>query len=100
LLRKVDRRTAELVSNAMIELLRPVADLVHTITGDNGKEFAEHEGIAQELCSDFFFAYPYAAWERGANENMNGLVRQYLPWRQEDTSIFVRRCCADCHPPG
>ena len=83
LLRKVDRRTAELVSDAMIELLQPVAERVHTITGDNGKEFAEHERIAQELCSDFFFAHPYAAWERGANENMNGLVRQYIPKNRE-----------------
>jgi len=79
LLRKVDRRTAEMVSDAMIDLLQPVAHRVHTITGDNGKEFAEHERIAQELCIDFFFAHPYAAWERGANENMNGLVRQFIP---------------------
>jgi IS30 family transposase len=87
LLRKVDRRTAELVSNAMIELLQPVAEHVHTITGDNGKEFAEHERITKELCSDFFFAHPYAAWERGANENMNGLVRQYIPKNRELNSV-------------
>jgi IS30 family transposase len=87
LLRKVDRRTAELVSNAMIELLQPVAECVHTITGDNGKEFAEHERITKELCTDFFFAHPYAAWERGANENMNGLVRQYIPKNRELNSV-------------
>jgi IS30 family transposase len=87
LLRKVDRRTAEMVSNAMIELLQPVTECVHTITGDNGKEFAEHERIAQELCSDFFFAHPYAAWERGANENMNGLVRQYIPKNRKLNSV-------------
>ena len=87
LLRKVDRRTAELVSNAMIELLQPVAERVHTITGDNGKEFAEHERITKELCTDFFFAHPYAAWERGANENMNGLVRQYIPKNRELISV-------------
>jgi IS30 family transposase len=87
LLRKVDRRTAELVSDAMIDLLQPVADRTHTITGDNGKEFAEHERIAQELCSDFFFAHPYAAWERGSNENMNGLVRQYIPKNRELKSV-------------
>jgi len=79
LLCKVERRTAEQVSQAVIDLLQPVADYVHTITGDNGKEFAEHERIAQELEVDFFFAHPYSAWERGANENMNGLVRQYVP---------------------
>lgn len=76
LLRKVERRKANLVSTAVIDLLQPVADRSHTITGDNGKEFADHERIAHELEISFFFAHPYAAWERGANENMNGLVRQ------------------------
>ena len=87
LLRKVDRRTAELVSDAMIELLYPVADGAHTITADNGKEFADHQRIAQVLCVDFFFAHPYAAWERGTNENMNGLVRQYIPKNRELNSV-------------
>ena len=87
LLRKVDRRTAELVSEAVIHLLQPVADHTHTITGDNGKEFAEHERIAQELDLDFFFAHPYAAWERGTNENLNGLVRQYIPKKQNLTTV-------------
>ena len=79
LLRKVEQRKADLVSDAVIDLLQPVADRSHTITGDNGKEFAEHERIARVLEIDFFFAHPYTAWERGANENMNGLVRQYIP---------------------
>ena len=87
LLRKVDRRTAELVGDAVIELLQPLTDCLHTITGDNGKEFAEHERIAQELSADFFFAHPYAAWERGANENMNGLVRQYIPKNRKLTLV-------------
>ena len=87
LLRKVERRTAALVRDAVIDLLHPVADRSHTITGDNGKEFAEHERIAQDLGVDFFFAHPYAAWERGANENMNGLVRQYIPKNRALTSV-------------
>jgi IS30 family transposase len=87
LLRKVERRTAALVGAAVIDLLDPVADRTHTITGDNGKEFAEHERIAQDLDADFFFAHPYAAWERGANENMNGLVRQYIPKNRAFTSV-------------
>jgi IS30 family transposase len=87
LLRKVERRKASLVSAAVIDLLQPVADRVHTITGDNGKEFAEHERIAQELEVSFFFAHPYAAWERGANENMNGLVRQYIPKNRDLSSV-------------
>jgi IS30 family transposase len=87
LLRKVERRKAGLVSTTVIDLLRPVADRLHTITGDNGKEFAEHERIAQELEISFFFAHPYAAWERGANENMNGLIRQYIPKARDLSSV-------------
>jgi IS30 family transposase len=87
LLQKVEQRKANLVSDAVIDLLGPVADYSHTITGDNGKEFAEHERIAKELDIDFFFAHPYAAWERGANENMNGLVRQYVPKNRDLASV-------------
>lgn len=87
LLRKVERRKAELVCDAMIDLLQPVSDCSHTITADNGKEFAEHERIALELEIDFFFAHPYAAWERGSNENMNGLIRQYFPKGCDFTTI-------------
>ena len=48
-----------------------------TITFDNGKEFAGHEEIASALDADCYFAHPYASWERGTNENTNGLIRQY-----------------------
>jgi IS30 family transposase len=68
-----------MVGDAIIHLLQPLTDRLYTITGDNGKEFAEHQRIASKLKIDFFFAHPYSAWERGANENMNGLVRQYIP---------------------
>ena len=87
LLRKVERRTADQVSDAVIDLLQPISERLHTITGDNGKEFAEHERISRELKTDFFFAHPFAAWERGTNENMNGLVRQYIPKQREFASI-------------
>jgi IS30 family transposase len=52
----------------MISLLTPFAACVRTLTTDNGKEFAQHERIAGKLDADFFFAHPYASWERGANE--------------------------------
>jgi IS30 family transposase len=87
LLRKVSRRTAELVGEAVIGLLQPHAEHAHTLTGDNGKEFAEHEHIARELEVDFFFAHPHAAWERGTNENANGLVRQYIPKKRDFSSV-------------
>jgi IS30 family transposase len=79
LLAKVQTREAKTVGQAAVQLLTPVADRVHTITADNGKEFAEHEMIAQALEANFYFAHPYASWERGLNENTNGLVRQYFP---------------------
>jgi len=87
LLRKVEQRTADQVGNAVIDLLKPVADHLHTITADNGKEFAEHEKVARELKVDFFFAHPYAAWERGSNENMNGLIRQYISKKRDFMSV-------------
>ena len=52
---------------------------MHTLTSDNGKEFAGHQQIAAALQANFYFATPYHAWERGVNENTNGLVRQYFP---------------------
>ncbi len=79
LLAKVQTREAKTVGQAVRQLLTPVADRVHTITADNGKEFAEHETIAKALEANFYFAHPYASWERGLNENTNGLVRQYFP---------------------
>ncbi len=79
LLWPVARRQADLVRRATISLLLPFVDRVHTITGDNGKEFAEHMQIAETLKAAFYFAHPYSAWERGTNENTNGLVRQYFP---------------------
>jgi IS30 family transposase len=79
LIGKVMQKTATAVSDTIISLLAPFADIVHTLTTDNGKEFAQHERIAQRLDTQFFFAHPYCSWERGANENMNGLIRQFFP---------------------
>jgi IS30 family transposase len=59
--------------------LRPVAEQVHTLTYDNGKDFAHHDHIAEELEAEGLFTHPYHSWERGLNENINGLIRQYLP---------------------
>ena len=71
----------------MISLLTLFAACVHTRTTDNGKEFAQHERIAGTLDAKFFFAHPYAFWERGANENMNGLIRQFFPKKMRFESI-------------
>jgi IS30 family transposase len=79
LFKKVERKTADLVRDAIIGLLEPIKDYVKTLTADNGKEFAAHITLAKELEADFYFAHPYASWERGLNENTNGLLRQYFP---------------------
>jgi len=72
---------------AVIEVLKPIEDLVHTLTYDNGKEFAEHEAMAEALNTDVYFAHPYASWERGINENTNGLIRQYFPKGSDLTQV-------------
>ena len=73
----VEQRTKEAVRDTIIDLLKNYP--VHTITCDNGKEFADHEEIRQALGADIYFAHTYASWERGTNENTNGLIRQYIP---------------------
>ena len=67
------------VTQAVIDLLRPHKQRCKTLTFDNGKEFAEHEFIAKCLEAKVYFAHPYCSWERGLNENHNGLLRQYFP---------------------
>ena len=83
LLGKASQRTAQAVQDQICWLLLPVQDKVHTLTSDHGKEFAYHEQIAQLLQLKYFFAHPYAAWERGTNENTNGLLRQYFPKKHD-----------------
>ena len=78
--RKVERATAASVTAALHEAMRRLpADRRRTETFDNGREFAGHEKIARLLQMEVYFAHPYSSWERGTNENTNGLLRQYLP---------------------
>jgi hypothetical protein len=90
LMAHVPFKTAELVWNAMIAMLKLFSMCVHTLTTDNGREFAQHERIAATLDADFFFAHPYSSWERGANENMNGLIRQFFPKKWHSNSSAQR----------
>jgi IS30 family transposase len=71
--------TAEATCEAIIKCLKPLKEFVFTMTSDNGKEFAWHAKISEALGSLFYFCTPYHSWERGLNENTNGLVRQYFP---------------------
>jgi transposase, IS30 family len=80
LLGKIPDRQATTVREAIVELFHPLpSSLRRTLTLDNGKEFAEHERLSQEAALDVYFAKPYCAWQRGTNENTNGLVRQFFP---------------------
>lgn len=76
---KLSEKDSISLYKAAVKKLMPFKTLLHTITSDNGKEFANHQAIAEDLNVDFYFAHPYHSWERGANENMNGLIRQYIP---------------------
>ena len=73
--------TAKATSEALIEILAPLAKhgLAHTITADNGVLFVDHERVTNETGIPVYFARPYHSWERGCNENTNGLIRQYIP---------------------
>lgn len=85
--KRVMDKSAESVTQATIELLAPYKDRVHTITADNGKEFANHKEIAEKLEAKVYFARPYHSWERGLNENSNGLLRQYFPKSTDFTKV-------------
>ena len=76
---RVAIKTARSVRQAIIRMLRPYQDQVKTLTFDNGTEFIQHEKIAKALKARTYFAHPYASWERGINENTNGLLRQFFP---------------------
>ena len=76
---KVNRKTADKVSKALIQTLEPMKAFVKTLTADNGVEFAYHQRVSSRLSAGFYFAKPYHSWERGLNEHTNGLIRQYFP---------------------
>lgn len=87
---KAGSKHAKIVAQGMIRLLKPYQDRCHTITVDNGKEFASHELVAAQLQVDVYFAHPYHSWERGLNENTNGLLRQYFPKKTNLKKITER----------
>jgi len=77
---KLKDRQAERVRSKIEALLEPwPARLRRTFTFDNGKEFSEHERLAERLQCKVYFAQPYCSWQRGTNENTNGLIRQFFP---------------------
>ncbi len=90
-MRKVKSKQATVVSEALVEELKDWKPYIKTITADNGKEFANHEYVAEKLGVDYFFARPYHSWERGSNENLNGLIRQYFKKSNDFTTISMEQ---------
>jgi len=80
-------KRAEDIENETKRLLIPHKEITHTITSDNGLEFANHKAIANTLNCDYYFCHPYSSWERGLNEYTNGLIRQYFPKGSSFTHI-------------
>ena len=78
LIRKVPAKSTADVARAMVGMLWKYRGNVRTITADNGSEFCDHELVAQKLKTDVYFANPYSSWERGLNENLSGLLCQYI----------------------
>ena len=76
---RIDNKSAKTLTEATIALLKPFEDAVLSIKANNGKEFAYHEEVTKKLKCDVYFAAPYCSWQRGLNENINGLLRQYWP---------------------
>lgn len=79
IIEKVTSKNADLVSQKILEMMMPYRALVKSITFDNGLEFAAHEKLSKELNCKIYFADPYCSYQRGTNENTNGLIRQYFP---------------------
>lgn len=88
-LARLDGKQADLLAQAAVKGMRAHQGQVHTTTFDNGLEFAEHGQIAAGLGADIYFVHPYCSWERGTNENTNGLIRQYFPKRTNFSTVTV-----------
>ncbi|MCF6340646.1 MAG: IS30 family transposase [Sulfurimonas sp.] len=87
LIKNVPSKEASVVTKALIEMIQPIKAITHTITSDNGKEFAYHKQVSAALDTDFYFANPYQSWQRGLNEHTNGLIREYFPKKTEFKNI-------------
>ncbi len=78
-------------SVASICIFKPISEFVLTLTLDNGKEFSYHKKVAKQIGCNTYFAKPYHSWERGQNENSNGLLRQYFPKSMELLDVSTKQ---------
>ena len=88
----IQRATKELTLARTVKLLGPERERVKTITADNGTEFHNYRELESHLDTKVYFATPHHAWERGTNENTNGLIRQYLPKGTNLSQITQQQC--------
>lgn len=94
---KLRSRTAQQLNQRTIHLAKRHADRFRTITADNGTEFHSYRAIERAIALQFYFATPHHAWERGTNENTNGLIRQYLPKRTSMATLTQHQCNVIAH---
>jgi IS30 family transposase len=87
-------KNAEGLKNQIINLLLPYKDFVHTITTDNGPEFAQHLKISKKIKAAIYFAHPYCSWEKGSIEHANKLIRQYVK-KEDDLNIYTKEQLVD-----
>jgi IS30 family transposase len=92
LIGKLSARTKEHTIQVVVALIRRYPNRFRTITSDNGTEFHCYRQIEAATGVRFYFATPHHAWERGTNENTNGLIRQYLPKRQSMVQVTQKQC--------
>jgi len=89
---KLPRATADRTTRRTVEILASEPHPVRTLTSDNGSEFHGYKDIERQLDTRVYFATPHHAWERGSNENTNGLLRQYLPKGTNLKPLTQRQC--------
>jgi IS30 family transposase len=87
LLAKIESNRADIVRKSIINTLAPFMDYLNTITSDNGIELSQHKNISEKLGAEFYFTHHYSAWEKVLVENVNGLIRQYVPQKAEFSQI-------------
>lgn len=87
-IQKVAVKKSKLVIEAMVKMLEPLTK--HTVTPDRGKKFTYHQKLSDQLKIEVYFPDPYAPWQRGTNENTNGLPREYFP-KGSDLTLVDRK---------
>lgn len=91
---QLDDRTTESLNKRVGWLIKETGLPFKTITADNGTEFNQYQQLERSHGCDFYFETPYHSWERGTNENTNGLIRQYIP-KKQSMALVSQQFCGD-----